>query len=86
MKGFNQKKGWFLKKYCHSGEDVVRLRGAWLDCNYEHKIKQVNTAFLHSDLEEEIYMEKLEGIQVNGKEDLICQLKKSLYGLKQAPR
>jgi hypothetical protein len=46
----------------------------------------VKTEFLHGDLEEEIYMEQLEGFAVAGKEHLICKLNKSLYGLKQAPR
>ncbi|KAM7516588.1 hypothetical protein LguiA_006171 [Lonicera macranthoides] len=46
----------------------------------------VKTAFLHGDLEEEIYMEQLEGFKEKGKEDYVCRLKKSLYGLKQAPR
>ena len=31
-------------------------------------------------------MQKLEGFEVKGKENLVCKLKKSLYGLKQAPR
>ena len=42
----------------------------------------VKTAFLHGDLEEEIYMEKPEGYEVKGKEKLVRRLKKSLYGLK----
>ena len=43
-------------------------------------------AFLHGDLEEEIYMQQLEGYEVKGKEKLGCRLRKSLYGLKQAPQ
>ena len=46
----------------------------------------VKTAFLHGDLEEEIYMEQPEGFKVYGKENFVWKLKKSLYGLKQAPR
>ncbi|GKB89941.1 reverse transcriptase [Tanacetum coccineum] len=46
----------------------------------------IKTAFLHGDLEEEIYMSQPEGFVVQGKEDYVCKLQKSLYGLKQSPR
>ncbi|GJX21923.1 putative RNA-directed DNA polymerase [Tanacetum coccineum] len=47
----------------------------------------VKTAFLHGDLDEDIYMTQSEGFRSDGKEEnLVCKLKKSLYGLKQAPR
>ena len=46
----------------------------------------VKTAFLHGDLEEEIYMTQPEGYEEKGKEDWVCRLRKSLYGLKQSPR
>jgi hypothetical protein len=49
------------------------------------KTKQmdVKTAFLHGDLDEEIYMKMPEGF---GNQSKICKLVKGLYGLKQSPR
>ena len=46
----------------------------------------VKTAFLNGIIEEEVYIEQLEGFVVHGKESHVCKLKKALYGLKQAPR
>ena len=62
----------------------IRLLMA-LGAKYDLDIDQmdVTTAFLHPDLDEEIYMELPEGYKLNGD---ICQLKKSIYGLKQASR
>lgn len=42
----------------------------------------VKTAFLHGDLEEDIYMMQPQGFTIPDKEGLVCKLKKSLYGLK----
>lgn len=48
-----------------------------------HRI-DVKNAFLHGDLEEEIYMEQPQGYVHDS--SLVCRLKKLLYKLKQAPR
>ena len=46
----------------------------------------VKTAFLHGDLEEEIYMQQPECFKEPSKEDYVCLLKRLLYGLKQSPK
>ena len=54
--------------------------------NMELVQMDVKTAFLHGDLEEEIYITQPDGFKVAGKENWVCKLSKSLYGLKQSPR
>lgn len=39
-----------------------------------HKIN-IKTAFLYGDLEEEVYMDQLEGFMITKKENLVCKLK-----------
>ncbi|CAL2228324.1 unnamed protein product [Prunus armeniaca] len=46
----------------------------------------VKSAFLNGELEEEVYVEQLQGYIEKGNEDKVCRLRKALYGLKQAPR
>jgi len=89
VKGFAQKQGIDLDEIFSpvvkmSSIRVVLGMAATMDLEVEQL--DVKTAFLHGDLEEEIYMEQPEGFAVVGKEHLVCKLNKSLYGLKQAPQ
>ena len=56
--------------------------GTTKDWDIDHL--DIKTVFLHGELDEEIYMEQLEGTKAFGKEDWVCRLNTSLYGLRQA--
>ncbi|CAN1822894.1 Retrovirus-related Pol polyprotein from transposon TNT 1-94, partial [Linum perenne] len=88
-KGYAQKEGIdyneiFSPVVKHSSIRILLALVAQFDLKLEQL--DVKTAFLHGDLEEEIYMAQPDGFQVAGKEKCVCNLKKSLYGLKQSPR
>ena len=89
VKGFSQMKGIDFDEIFSPVVKLSSIRialGLVASMNLELEQLDVKTAFLHGDLNEEIYMEQPEGFEENGKEHLVCKLKKSLYGLKQAPR
>lgn len=46
----------------------------------------VKSAFLHGELQEDVYVEQPLGYVKKGNEEKVYKLKKTLYGLKQAPR
>jgi hypothetical protein len=46
----------------------------------ENRHVDVQTAFLNSDIEEEIYMEQPAGYK-KGNDNYVCRLKKCIYGL-----
>lgn len=88
-KGFAQKEGVdyneiFSPVVKHTSIRVLLSLVAHGDLELEQL--DVKTAFLHGDLDEEIYMYQPEGYKVEGKESQVCRLRKSLYGLKQSPR
>jgi hypothetical protein len=71
---------------------AARMEEIWLllayACSKNVKVyhMDVKSTFLNGELEEEVYIEKLEGFQLSENTYYVCKLKKSLYGLKQAPR
>lgn len=67
--------------------DTVRMIIA-LVAKRKWKIHQldVKSAFLHGQLNEEVFVEQPRGYEKKGQEDMVYKLHKALYGLKQAPR
>ena len=88
-KGFTQKDGVDYKETFSpvSKKDSLRIIMAMV-AHYDLELHQmdVKTAFLNGNLDEEVFMDQPEGFVVDGKEQLVCKLKKSIYGLKQASR
>ena len=88
-KGFRQQEGVDFEEIFSPVVKMTTLRCFLaLVAQFDMELVQMDlkTAFLHGDLQEEIYMQQPEGFEEKGKEGLVCKLKKSLYGLKQAPR
>lgn len=46
----------------------------------------IKSTFLNGKLEEEVYIEQLDGFQLGKDSNLVWKLKKALYGLKQEPQ
>ncbi|GJZ19365.1 retrovirus-related pol polyprotein from transposon TNT 1-94 [Tanacetum coccineum] len=89
VKGYAQKEGIDFNEIFSPVVRMTTIRVVLAMCaTYDLHLEQldVKTAFLHGNLEEEIYMLQPEGFKQKGKENLVCRLNKSLYGLKQAPR
>ena len=87
-KGYSQREGIDFNEVftpiVNSSIRVMLAMVALFDLELEQL--DVKTAFLHEEVEEQIYMHQLEGFVIQGKEDHVCLLKKSLYGLKNSPR
>ena len=62
----------FLALSCHTNLKYIK----WMS----------KSAFLNGKLEEEVYIEELEGFLLSKNRDYVCKLKNVLYDLKQAPR
>ena len=84
MKGFGQKRGVDFEEIFFPVVKMSSIRVVNAQLNLEIEQLDDKTAFLHGVLEEEIYMEQLEGFKVKGKENFVYKLRKNLYRLKQA--
>ena len=89
--GFRQKEGIdFTETYALVARmttiRIILALGAIYDWELENM--DVVTAFLQSEMQEEVYVRQPEGYEKFGPngEPLVCKLHKSLYGLKQSPR
>jgi Reverse transcriptase (RNA-dependent DNA polymerase) len=89
VKGFQQKAGIDFTEIFSPVVKLSTIRTVLSIVTAEDlHLEQLNVkiAFLHGDLEKDIYMEQSQGYVEAGKKNFVCKLQKSLYGLKQAPR
>lgn len=67
--------------------ETIRLLTALAAANqWEIHHMDVKTAFLHGELNENVYVSQPEGFEKKGEEYKVFKLSKALYGLRQAPR
>jgi len=88
-RGFSQKEGIDYEETFAPTTRYTTIRSlVSLDATMGWNIHQmdVKTTFLNGTIDEEVYIEQLEGFEVNSRDSHVCRLKKALYGLKQAPR
>jgi hypothetical protein len=89
VKGYMQR---FGIDYTDTYANVADIDTIWLllamACFYDWECDTVDivTAFLNRDLEEEVYMDQIEGFEEDPNGTKVYKLLKSIYRLKQAPR
>ncbi|GJT66195.1 retrovirus-related pol polyprotein from transposon TNT 1-94 [Tanacetum coccineum] len=88
-KGLNQKEGIYYKETFAPVAKMVSdkaLTATATHHNWDIEELDVSNAFLHGDLDEQVYMTVPQGYSSSLPPNSVCKLKKSLYGLKQANR
>ena len=88
-RGFSQKKGidyeeTFVPVARYTSIRTIMALTSTMKWNL-HQM-DVNTTFLNSVIEEEVYIEQPQGFEVEDRRTYVCKLKKELCGLKQYPR
>ncbi|GKD89025.1 retrovirus-related pol polyprotein from transposon TNT 1-94 [Tanacetum coccineum] len=88
-KGFTQKEGIDYKETFAPVSKIVTVRTLLVITVFNNWFVDqldINNAFLHGDLNEEVYMQVLQGYPKVLPPNTVCRLTKSLYGLKKANR
>ena len=88
-RGFYQKEGIDYEWTFSPVERYTSIRTIMtLDSMMKWDIHQmdVKRTFLNGVIEEDVYIEQLQGFEVKERVNHVCKLKKALYGLKKAPR
>ncbi|KAL9256805.1 Retrovirus-related Pol polyprotein from transposon TNT 1-94-like protein [Drosera capensis] len=75
---------WVFKLKKDSNGQVVKQKPA--NRSWEVYHMDVKSAFLNGDIEEEVYVTRPKGLEVQDKKHLVYRLSKVLYGLGQDPR
>ena len=90
-RGFNQTKGLDYPETFSLATNITSVRILMqMVVKYDLTVHQmdVTTAYLHASIDNEIFVEQPEGLEIktNGDDRLVHRLNKSLYGLKQSGR